>query len=383
MVPGRAGVDLLPKGEVERTSFGSHYVVRKAFDDAYFLGKVRLGRFSTEGLLSLMELMRQGSRRSNRNEIVFLDVESTGVQGGTGMCPFLVGIGFFRDDQFHLVQYFIRDFDEEPSMLYALGEGLRQFSLVITYNGAAFDLPLLDARFTLARLPKGFEGMAHFDLLFAARRLWRVGHGSCRLIALERELLSFIRGPDIPGSMIPRVYFDFLHGETSGLSKVFTHNAYDVISLAALTIHASDRVSEEPTPLDDSLDIYSLGRLYEFSPQWKNGIRLYEMAKRAGLPSDYRRRALESLSVLYRRSGQHERSLEVCQQLMKASDFSFPGYEGAAIYYEHAARDPGSACGIVEQGLARLHAEHGRQRWKDLLESRRKRLQQKVIRYED
>ena len=52
--------------------------------------------------------------------------------------------------------------------------------------------------------------MSHLDLLFTARRLWRNGHGSCRLVALEREMISFMRGPDVPGSMIPRAYFDYL-----------------------------------------------------------------------------------------------------------------------------------------------------------------------------
>ena len=95
-------------------------------------------------------------------------------------------------------------------MLYALGELMARFDMVVTYNGAAFDIPLLEARFTLARLDTPFTGITHLDLLFSARRLWRNGHGSCRLIALEREMISFMRGPDVPGSMIPRVYFDYL-----------------------------------------------------------------------------------------------------------------------------------------------------------------------------
>src|SRR6185436_1815871 len=95
-------------------------------------------------------------------------------------------------------------------MLLALGELLARFELVVTYNGAAFDIPLLETRFTLARLDSPFQRMSHFDFLFTARRLWRNGHGSCRLVALEREMISFMRGPDVPGSMIPRVYFDYL-----------------------------------------------------------------------------------------------------------------------------------------------------------------------------
>ncbi len=234
----------LPSGQIESTPFGSHYVVQTMYPHDYVHGKVRLSRFSGADLESLISLMREKAAVPPRERIVFLDTETTGLQGGSGMCPFLVGIGYFAGDEFHLLQYFIRDFDEEPSMLYTLGELLGRFDLVVTYNGAAFDVPLLETRFTLARLDSSFRGMSHLDLLFTTRRLWRNGHGSCRLAALEREMISFRRGADIPGSMIPRVYFDYIQRRPNvALTSVFTHNVYDVVSLAALTIHACDRVT--------------------------------------------------------------------------------------------------------------------------------------------
>src|SRR5262249_8273726 len=162
--------EVLPRGEEETTAYGRHYIVRTVFDAEYFHGKVRLGRFSCADLSRLLALMRQKASAPHRNSILFLDTETTGMQGGAGMCPFLVGVGYFVDDDFHMLQYFVRDFDEEPSMLHALGELLRQFRLIVTYNGAAFDIPLLETRFTLARLDNPFHALSHFDLLATARR---------------------------------------------------------------------------------------------------------------------------------------------------------------------------------------------------------------------
>src|SRR5262249_47973030 len=159
-------------------------------------GKIRLARFSCSDLRTYMTLMSEKGSVPERNEILFLDTETTGMQGGAGMCPFLVGVGYFVDDEFHMLQYFVRDFDEEQSMLFALAELAARFRLVVPYNGGPFDLPLLETRFTLARLDAPFAAMSHLALLTGARRLWRNGHGSCRLVALERELLSFLRGPD-------------------------------------------------------------------------------------------------------------------------------------------------------------------------------------------
>ena len=248
---------VLPPGEVCSNAFGSHYRIHVVYSDDYFHGKIRLGRLSSSDLEALTKLMREKAAVPHRDSIVFVDTETTGIQGGTGICPFLIGIGYFAGDEFHMVQYFIRDFDEEPSMLLALDEQFRRFELAVTYNGLAFDIPLLETRFTLMRLQNPLQSMSHFDLLFTARKLWRNGHGSCRLVALEREMLSFWRGPDIPGAMIPRAYFNYLeHRPAPALESVFTHNVHDVISLAALTIRACDRVTLEPAALDDPLDLF-------------------------------------------------------------------------------------------------------------------------------
>jgi uncharacterized protein YprB with RNaseH-like and TPR domain len=372
----RPATNLLPPGEIQSNRLGSHYLVHAVYPDDYFHGKVRLSRFSSADLECLMKLMRSNGPVPQRDRIVFLDTETTGMQGGTGMCPFLVGIGYFEDDTFHMVQYFIRDFDEEPSMLLALSERLNQFELTVTYNGAAFDIPLLETRFTLARLDSPFQTMSHFDLLFTARKLWRNGHGSCRLVALERELLSFLRGPDIPGAMIPRAYFDYLQRRHApALPSVFTHNVHDVVSLAALTVHASDRVTFEPAALDEPLDLYSLARVFECSSEWRQSIRLFEMAVRSGLPEPVRMKALENLAVTYRRAGEPDRSLEICLKLMRYPGFSMTGYEGAAIYYERVAKDYEAALRVLEEGLARAESK----RCKLMLQARWDRLQQKQL----
>jgi uncharacterized protein len=294
------------------------------------------------------------------------------------MCPFLIGIGFFAGDEFHMLQYFIRDFDEEPSMLLALAERLQRFQLTVTYNGAAFDLPLLETRFTLARLDNPLTGMSHFDLLFTARKLWRHGHGSCRLVALESELISFLRGPDIPGSLIPRTYFEYLQRRpTPALESIFTHNLHDVISLAALTVHACDRVTFEPAALDEPLDLYSLARILENSGEWRRSTGLYEKALSSSLPEPIRTKALENLAVLYRRTGEHDRAMEICTRLMRDAEFSMVGYEGAAIYYERVAADYEGAVRTLEQGLVRAQNKRSRAQ----LQSRWHRLQQKMLRY--
>ena len=368
----------LPDGYEASNEAGSHYVVRNTYPNDQFHGRIRLSRANVEDFSRLLELAGCTSSELDLGRIAFLDTETTGVSGGAGMCPFLIGVGSYRAERFEVVQYFIRDFDEEPSMLLALGELLENFDLLVTYNGKSFDVPLVENRCVLARMDSPFEHMAHFDLLFTARRLWRAGHGSCKLTALEVNILNFLRGPDIPGSQIPRAYFDYLQSSDAiTMRSVFSHHVYDILSLAALMIHGGDRVTSEPLPLDDALDLYSLGRIFDRVHDKQRSIRFYEMALDGRMPMDTRIRAMERLSILYRSTGQLDSSMEMCGQLMVLDRFSMVGYEGAAIFQERHARDLGAACSVIRSALGRLDGKPGMARHSEKLQARMTRLGRK------
>ena len=102
------------------------------------------------------------------------------------------------------------------------------------------------------------------------------------------------------------------------------------------------------------------------------------MSLAGGVPDLMRQKVLENLALVYRRAGEHERSLEVCLELMRCPEFSMVGYECAAIYHERVSRNPEAALRILEEGLTRAESK----RWKTLLRARWDRLQQKIIRYD-
>ena len=125
--------------------------------------------------------------------LLYLDTETTGLAGGTGTYVFLVGAGFFDGDVFEVRQYFMRDLDEEPALLAAVGGLLGQFDGVVTYNGGGFDLPLLETRFVLARRACPRRRFT-WTCCGSARRLWSTRLADCRLATLERHVLGFIAG---------------------------------------------------------------------------------------------------------------------------------------------------------------------------------------------
>jgi len=140
-------------------------------------------------------------------------------------------------------------------------------------------------------------------------------------------------------------------------------------------------MATEPAALDDPLDLYSLARILENTSEWKRSLMLYEMALSGEMPDATRLRAEESLAVLCRRAGEHQRAAAICERIMRHSEFSLIAYEGAAIYHERVAEDPSRALEIVEHGLHRLEDAAANKKWRRLLEARRERLRQKAIQF--
>jgi uncharacterized protein YprB with RNaseH-like and TPR domain len=188
-----------------------------------------------------LELFKAGKFLPDPERLVFLDTETTGLAGGTGTCAFLIGLGTVEGTGFAVRQFFLRDYVEEKAALEALAAALAGCEGLVTFNGKAFDVPLLETRYTLSRLPSPFSRLLHLDMLHPARKLWKLRLESCKLTHLERHVLGIEREGDVPGSDIPGIYFDYLRtGDARGLQPVFYHNALDIITLAALAVEMAD-----------------------------------------------------------------------------------------------------------------------------------------------
>ena len=184
------GLEALLDGAVEETERGKLLVVRRRFPVGHRHGAQPLmaARDATPAALAL--LSRGGETVTDGRRLLYLDTETTGLAGGTGTYAFLVGVGFFDGDEFEVRQFFMRDLDEEPALLTVLDETFRKFDGFVTYNGAGFDLPLLETRFVLGR--RRFPGdVFHVDLLGPARRLWSARLSDCRLGTVEQRRPPF------------------------------------------------------------------------------------------------------------------------------------------------------------------------------------------------
>src|SRR2546422_139626 len=187
-------------GELVETGAGPLLVVRREYPLTHTHGREPLGPAFAAPLDLLSAVARAETPAGNSRGLLFLDTETTGLAGGTGTYTFLVGVGRLDGDRFIVEQYFMRDFDEEPALLAALVPLLEQAAGVVTFNGSAFDLPLLETRFVLARR-RWPPRLPHLDLLRPARRVFAPRCADCRLTTLEREVLGLEREDDVSGAL--------------------------------------------------------------------------------------------------------------------------------------------------------------------------------------
>lgn len=358
-------VEEILTGEVVHTELGEHFETGKFWERHRRHGSMDISELA-ELPADLLDSLSGGAiASSDATKWAFLDTETTGLAGGTGTYAFLIGVGSIEPAGFRLKQFFMRDYGEEASLLHALSEYLSKFDVLITYNGKTYDQPLLETRFRMMRSRPPFERLEHLDLLFGARRLWKLRLESCRLVELENQILGVERHGDLPGEMIPYYYFDYLRTkEAFRLVPIFHHNAIDILSLACLTaiVPYAHRAPEE-ADVRHGADLIGLARWLSQSGREEEALRLFRRAVDLGLPDDLLFRTLWDIAVVEKRLGREAAAVAAFTELAGSRNpYRVRALEELAKYYEHRERNYGMALEMTRSAIAISDAPEIRRR---------------------
>ncbi|MDR1655364.1 MAG: ribonuclease H-like domain-containing protein [Treponema sp.] len=215
------------------------------------------------------------------DEYCFFDLETTGLSGGAGTVAFLAAVGRFTSSlQLRADQFLLLDYPGEASFLERALESLAPESsslTIVTYNGKAFDVPLLRTRCLMngIRPPEIFQA----DLLHPARRLWKNILPGCSQSVIETEILGLDRSGDTGGAEAPDIWFDFLKsGNTQALMGICDHNIKDITGLARLFTALADIAADPLSGMER----------YRFDPEglalrWRRFLHMHTpFARREG-----------------------------------------------------------------------------------------------------
>ncbi|HEY6041345.1 MAG TPA: ribonuclease H-like domain-containing protein [Anaerolineae bacterium] len=369
-------------GMVRATPFGKAFVVETLYADDYRHG--RAGLHVHAPLQTIADWAReQRLVEHSAQKFVYLDTETTGLEGGSGTYAFMIGVARYEGSTFHLAQFFMRDPDEEAALLHAVTEFIAPGAALVTFNGKGFDVPLLNARYIQNRFTSPLPQYAHLDLLPLARRLWRDRLESRALGSLERHILGARRSEDeVPGFLIPQLYFEYLRsGDARPLKGVFYHNAMDVLAMAALLNHISQML-DDPVGFagEHGIDVIAIAKMFEDMGRWEDAVELYTRGMEQDLPEANFREALQRLSFLQRRRGNRDAAMDLWRQAARAKQLY--AYVELAKTYEHERRDPHEAAKWTRAALDIIHADEfprdARRVWLAELEHRLARLERKI-----
>ncbi len=375
-------VEQIVSGRFQPTAHGQIFVAEKSYSPDYRHGRIGLHLSTSLQTIARWanDLRLVGAAPAS---LAFLDTETTGLAGGSGTYAFLIGVGRFEGEQFRLAQFFMADPVEEPAQLAALADFLAPCQALVTFNGKAFDAPLLNSRYITNGQPSPLLALAHLDLLPLARRLWRDRLPSRALGQLELQILQAGRTEeDIPGWLIPTVYFNYLRsGDARPLKGVFYHNAMDVLAMAALLNHITGLLADPLNGgVEHGVDLVALAKFFEALGQLDRAVHLYRHGLAQELPEDYYWETLERLALLLKRQEDWPAALALWQQAAAARQIY--AHVELAKFYEHRAGDYRQALYWTETALAIVRAPAyppaGRRRWRAELEHRLGRLQRKL-----
>jgi uncharacterized protein len=341
-------------GEEARTPYGAFFVSRSTMNAGDVHGNMRIcdtACVSMEATAFLANI--QMIQDVSLSDGLFLDTETTGLMGGTGTFPFLIGLGWFESDSFVTCQLFARDFSEEAAMLKYLSElaSVRQF--LVTFNGKTYDLNLLATRFILNRCRDTLTNMPHIDLLHPSRRILAHRLENARLSTIETHVLGVERDGDVPGFEIPQRYFDWLRQRDGRLLEdVFTHNRLDIVSLASLLKYLTDLVEgSKEMGNGHHGDLFKLAGLIHERGDFEKAGRMLEVLI-SSHHRDIATGAKQSLSIIYKRAHRWEEAAELWQNLIASNPCDFFAVEELAKYYEHHTRECGRALQLMQNLLS-------------------------------
>jgi uncharacterized protein len=312
-------------------------------------------RYSPDSRALKLFLPEAPDKIADPDQWLFLDTETTGLAGGSGTYAFLVGIAWWEAGGLEIEQFFLREYSEEPALLFAVRERIAERPVLVTFNGKSFDWPLLETRYRMSRKISVPTPRAHLDFLHPARNLWRLRLGSVRLSELERHVLGWDRGADLHSGLIPKIYFDYLRGgPPEPLIPVLNHNQMDLRGLAALSSRVLSLLADAENLGQDGLELFGVSRICEKRGESARARKLYEQSISSILPTETDRAARRSLAKLAKREGDFDLACELWKDAVGNSRHGYEAYEQLAIYYEHKARDPEQAQLIVRQALNEL-----------------------------
>ncbi|WP_435067226.1 ribonuclease H-like domain-containing protein [Haloplanus sp. C73] len=166
-----------------------------------------------------------------RNDALCFDIETTGLDADRND---VTTVSFYRDGD---VTTLVRGDNLTAG---ALREQFADAPLIVTFNGARFDVPFLETSFDLD------IDVPHLDLMYPCRRLDLTGG----LKHIEQEVGIDRDRPDLSGEDAVRLWREYERGDDAALDELVSYNREDTKNLERLADLVTTRLHDACCPED-------------------------------------------------------------------------------------------------------------------------------------
>lgn len=160
--------------------------------------------------------------------ILFLDIETTGFTARSSYL-YMIGCAYYRDGNWHTIQWFAENYNQEASLLTAFFEFARLYKYLVHFNGNNFDLPFITQKCKQLDLPFSFDAFQGIDLykrISPYKFFLRLPN--CKQKTLE-QFLGINRADVFSGGELIGIYHDYVKDPSEFSEKaLFLHNADDL-----------------------------------------------------------------------------------------------------------------------------------------------------------
>lgn len=168
------------------------------------------------------------------SQIVFFDIETTGFSGQSAFL-YLIGCVFYKENQWHIRQWFLDDTRSEKEMLLSFFDFISAYTWLIHFNGTTFDIPFIQKRLEHYRLAKSFAFFESLDLYKEIKPYKKsLGLSGLKQKNLE-EFLGIHRADPFTGGELIEVYYEYIDTRKDKLlSCLLLHNADDLRGMLSI-----------------------------------------------------------------------------------------------------------------------------------------------------
>ena len=165
----------------------------------------------------------------NTDKIAFFDIETTGFAAETTYL-YLIGCIYQKDSSLHLIQWFAEDISEESQLISSFFEFIKDFDLILHYNGTGFDIPYINKKCSLLNMDYSFDNIKNLDLykkVSSIKKIFRLKNYKQKTI---EAFLKVDRKDTYSGGELIEVYQSYLgkrHLEALKKSRIKDINKVD------------------------------------------------------------------------------------------------------------------------------------------------------------